>query len=280
MSVYWKFGISSSSFGYIDDYVFEEYKKAAVDCMEISLPKEQMDELDWNSTKKASERTGVELWSVHLPFCPFDTNNLASLDRDVRKGTIDYHMDTVRKMSSIGIRTAVVHPSGEPNDPKVRDELLKVCHESLLELADKAKEYGVGIAVEDLPRDCIGNCSDEILYLTSGSDNLFVCFDTNHLLGQRNEDFIKAVGSRIRTVHVSDYDFIDERHWLPYEGKNDWVKIVTLLDDAHYSGPFLYEVRMKNPELIKRRDLNLFDYRENYLACINKIPAPVISQDK
>ena len=278
MSVYWKFGVSSSSFGYVNDYVFDQYKKAAVDCMEISLSKEKTEELDWTAVKKASERTGVELWSVHLPFCPFATNNLASRDISVRKGTIDFHMDTIRKMSSVGIRTAVVHPSGEPNDPKERNELLDICHESLLELAEKAKEYGVSIAVEDLPRTCLGNCSDEILYLTSGSDNLFVCFDTNHLLCQKNEDFIKAVGSRIRTVHISDYDFDDEKHWLPYEGKNDWVSIVTLLDEANYTGPFLYEVRMKAPDTIDRRDLDLFDYRENYLACINKVPAPVIGR--
>jgi sugar phosphate isomerase/epimerase len=44
-----------------------------------------------------------------------------------------------------------------------------------------------------------------------------VCFDTNHLLKESSEDFARAVGPHIVTLHVSDYDGKDERHWMAGE---------------------------------------------------------------
>jgi sugar phosphate isomerase/epimerase len=71
--------------------------------------------------------------------------------------------------------------------------------------------------------------------------DLRVCFDTNHCLIEDNCDYIRAVGPKIVTLHVSDYDFTDEKHWIPGEGKNDWEGIIRTLEEADYSGRFLYE---------------------------------------
>ena len=57
------------------------------------------------------------------------------------------------------------------------------------------------------------------------------------------DNAIVKLGRRILTVHISDYDFIDERHWLPGEGKNDWNAILAALQAVGYAGPFMYEVR-------------------------------------
>lgn len=46
--------------------------------------------------------------------------------------------------------------------------------------------------------------------------------DTNHLLKDLTEEFIKNLGLKVVTLHVSDYDRIDERHWIPGKGVNDW----------------------------------------------------------
>lgn len=55
---------------------------------------------------------------------------------------------------------------------------------------------------------------------------LYMCFDSNHLLGEANPDFLRrlyeaGLAGRIGSVHISDYDFTDERHELPGNGKND-----------------------------------------------------------
>ena len=46
------------------------------------------------------------------------------------------------------------------------------------------------------------------------------------------------------SLHISDYDFIDERHDLPGHGINQWGKLLDLLENAGYSGPALYEIVM------------------------------------
>ena len=93
-------------------------------------------------------------------------------------------------------------------------------------------------------------------------------------MGEKNADYIRALGNYFINIHVSDYDFIDERHWLPYEGKTDWVELVTLLEEAGYEGPFLYEVPRHIPSGLNRRNLTYADYRDNYEACVHKRPAP------
>ena len=45
------------------------------------------------------------------------------------------------------------------------------------------------------------------------------------------------------SLHVSDYDFVDERHDLPGHGVNHWNEILDLLQEAGYKGPILYEIR-------------------------------------
>ena len=74
---------------------------------------------------------------------------------------------------------------------------------------------------------------------------LYMCFDSNHLLGEANPDFLRrlyeaGLAGRIGSVHISDYDFTDERHELPGNGKNDWPAIVAGLERLDYDGPFSF----------------------------------------
>ena len=77
---------------------------------------------------------------------------------------------------------------------------------------------------------------------------------------------IRKLGSRIVTIHVSDYDLLDEKHWLPGEGKADWKGIITTLREIGYKGPWLYELEFDLPPsaTINRRLLTTEDFRENY----------------
>ncbi len=125
-------------------------------------------------------------------------------------------------------------------------------------------EYGGRILVEDLPRTCLGRDSAEILRLIKDDDRLAVCFDTNHLLTEDPTAFVRTVGDRIVSLHVSDYDFVNERHLLPGEGDVDWQALVTALREVGYNGSWLYEVNFGNTPIITRqRDLTAADFVEN-----------------
>jgi sugar phosphate isomerase/epimerase len=268
----WRLGMSSCG-RRLDEKTFECYAENGVCSMEVSPSLAQLENLDYENTRKLAEKYAVELWSFHLPFCPFEILNLASFDKKLVSDSTEYFSELIKKSGNIGIKNAVIHPSGEPNGDGQRDELLKISADALAKLGEVAYSQGMTLAVEDLPRTCLGNCSSDIKRLIADNDKLRVAFDTNHLLDEKNEDFIKEVGDKIVTLHVSDYDFRNERHWLPYEGKNNWVDIVSRLEDVGYSGPFMYEISPKTPKsIIRGRDLEFSDFVENYKACIRKKP--------
>ena len=272
----WKLGLSSCSTEKLDKETFDGYAAHGIDCMEVSFGYKYHKEVNWDDVLRLSKDSGVKLWSFHIPFYPFEEVDITSADPAVRKMTTDMCEKYFNYCEKLGIRIAVIHPSAEPNEDNARPELLKTGADTLAFLAETADKYGVTIAVEDLPRTCMGNCSEDIKKLISLNDKLRVCFDTNHLLIEKNSDFVKALGGKIVTLHVSDYDFLNERHWLPYEGKTDWVELVTLLEQSGYSGPFMYEIGLKTPETIIRRDLTFADFVENYKACTEKRPfAPI-----
>ena len=205
---------------------------------------------------------GIDLWSFHLPFIPCGLINLTYADTE--EYTLNYYSELIKKASDIGITRFVVHPSGEPIKDENRKEYMERGKKNLSKLAEIAAKEGGIVAVEDLPRTCLGRNSQEILELISLNDSLRVCLDTNHLLEEDIADFIYAVKDKIITTHISDYDFVDERHWLPGEGKLDWQKVVKALKDVGYNGVWMYEIGFACPDSIKRdRPLNCADFARN-----------------
>ena len=151
----------------------------------------------------------------------------------------------------------------------------------LASLAEIAKQYGAVIAVENLPRTCLGRNSDEMLVLISAHENLRVCFDTNHLLGEDPIAFLDRVGEKVITTHVSDYDFVNERHWLPGEGRLDWQAILGKLREIGYGGVWLYEISFSCPKTILRdRDLTCEDFVRNAEELFEGIVPTVASRPK
>jgi sugar phosphate isomerase/epimerase len=164
---------------------------------------------------------------------PFDTLDISA--PHLAAGTIARLTELIRRGAGAGVKLFVVHPSGEPIDEADRPVRMACAKESLRALAEVAAEVGATIAVENLPRTCLGRNVEEMEELVEAHPNLRVCFDTNHLLSGDPVEFIHRLGDKLVTVHVSDYDFINERHWLPYEGDINWVDVVTALEEAGYT---------------------------------------------
>ena len=246
----------------IDEEMFKKYKEAGIFLMEVSVDKWQCEKLDFALLKEWSEKYGVELYSFHLPFWPFDEIDISS--PAIAQPSIDCLSKYIVQGSKIGINKFIIHPSGEPIEEKDRAQRLEIAKKSLYTLAELAKKYGSVICVENLPRTCLGRDSDDILELLSAHKDLTVCFDTNHLLSEDPLEFIKKVGNNIATLHISDYDFKNERHWLPGEGDLDWQSIIKALKDIGYSNAWLYEINLTTPNtIIRPRDLTYEDFSRN-----------------
>ena len=106
--------------------------------------------------------------------------------------------------------------------------------------------------------------ADELLEIVSADEKLCVCFDVNHLLQGTHADFLEKLGNKIVTLHISDYDFKDEKHWLPGEGDIDWQSLYQGLVKVGYDGMWLYELGQIPPRHLHRdRNLTFGDYVGN-----------------
>ncbi|MBQ1552658.1 MAG: sugar phosphate isomerase/epimerase [Clostridia bacterium] len=259
--------------------LFEQYAKAGITAMEVSPSSDEYDGFDFGSAGRLSKEYGVELWSFHLPFLPFGAIDISR--PDLAGYTVRYFETLIRSGAAIGIKKFIVHPSGEPIDDADRPARTETAKKSLAALAEFASRYGAVICVEDLPRTCLGRDSGEIAELLTADERLRVCFDTNHLLTESPEAFIKKIGEKIVTTHVSDYDFIDEKHWLPGEGKVDWQSLVRALESVGYNGVWLYELGFRSPSTLTRaRDLNCFDFVRNAEEIFSGAPLTLVPSEK
>ena len=234
------------------------------------------EKFDFEKAKELADENNIRLWSLHLPFLPFDEIDPSATVDEIANFTFKTFSNLIKKGTSIGIDKFVVHPSLEPIEDSCRKDKLNAAGKFFSRLADEAEKYGAVIAVEDLPRTCLGNNSDEILKILSFNDKLRVCFDTNHLLNENNVAFIKKVGEKIITLHVSDFDFENERHWLCGEGDIDWDSLYKALVEVNYTGVWMYEVPFNATPTINRRQLTYNDYYNNAMEIFNdEKPKPI-----
>lgn len=258
-----KIGLSSSG-KQLTPELFENYKKAGIECMELTRPQEEYLSTDYHAIKKMADEYGIHLWSFHLPFKPFNKIDISASDKQWRKESVQYLAEILKRAADIGLDKFVLHSGGitkRLTQKEVDDRLNYAC-ESYAEMAEIADREGGVICVENLPPVCVGKDISEVRKLVSADDRLKVCFDTNHLLPGDAGEFIRAFADKIITLHVSDYDFINERHWLPGEGKQDFQGILSALKDIGYKGPWLYEVTFGQPG-VRERLLTCEDFVRN-----------------
>ncbi len=245
----WRVGRSVGGVRPIDQLKLTEVKAAGFSCIEISISDAstaKMDDGEWlawfKELKNAADAAGIEVRSVHIPFGK--TWDISDPDETVRKTAVQKCGRYFELIELLGAKIFVLHPSYEPIKDDIRPRRIESCIESLKELAPKAADRDAVIALENLPRTCLGNTSGEINRILDAVDvpeGLQICFDSNHPLKEKPEEFVAACGKRIVTTHMSDYDAVDEKHWLPYEGVIDWKAVMTELVKAGYPGPFIFE---------------------------------------
>lgn len=232
----WQTGFS---IGTVSESALDRAASAGLDLVEIC----GIDDSDnWKKIPEWSKKSGVQVWSFHLPFSwNAPIADPATLDIEAWKQTYEQDKPLIEGCGEAGVKYMVIHPSLEPYTLEEREAHIQAAIEHLGILSDLCKKNGVTLAVEDLPRTCIGNCSDEMLRIMESNSDLRICFDVNHLFKESHVDFVKKVGKYIVTTHISDYDFLGEKHWFPMQGEINWRTLQAALELADYNGPFVYE---------------------------------------
>jgi len=240
--------------GALDDAQWDALDASGVQAVEIvgPAPRLPLDDPDcYRRTEGRLRRARVRLHSVHLPYGR--ALDLSQPDDAAREAALAATARNVRLAADLGAKLVVVHPSAEPIPDAERAARLDAARRSLAALTGVAAQAGVRVAVECLPRTCLGNTAAELRSIVDPLDAAAgVCLDVNHL-NLREPDIAAAVAAlapRLLTLHCSDNDGVDERHWLPGAegGVVDWTAFLGALRANGYGGPFLYEVRAPDPD--------------------------------
>ena len=248
-----KIGTSVSIFGNYTPEALSEVKEAGIEYIEVAIngfwrkkPENEVYIRAYEALKQI-RAAGLKVWSVHLPFS--GSLDISVTDSKKREANLKFFEEMIRLSGIFEPHCLVLHPGSDTiKDEKTRKERLECARNSIGRLAIAARQTGALLCVENLPRTCPGRTAEEIDYLTADIPDVAVCFDTNHLLLGTHEDFINKLGDRIKTVHISEYDGIDEKHWLPFHesGIIDWHKTYKALRKAGYKGVFMFEVTKKH----------------------------------
>jgi len=206
------------------------------ECCSLYIPK---DLTVYNQAYDLIKEQGVRLNAIHMPI----TNEWADLAcqyEEDRKEIVKLFVQLIRHLDAVYAPTAYVfHPGGfgvnEHNYPEYTDRLIQSVNVLTEETAAK-------ICVENMAGKHFLDTSEKMLAFLERCKKAYTCVDVNHFYYEKPETAIIKYGDRIGTVHISDYDFVKERHLLPKEGKIEWNKVLAALQEAGYQGVFTYEV--------------------------------------
>ena len=180
---------------------------------------------------------GLIVNGVHMPFG--GVMDISTPDKQQLKESLDLAVKIFSVVDKLKPNCYIFHGSGEPIPQNLREEMKDILADSLNFLTSKTD---IPVCIENLPRTCLLNTSNELNEFLKVVPKTFVCVDTNHFLTEKTENAIINIGSIIKTLHVSDFDYVDERHWLPGQGSIDWQKVISALEKIGYDGVFNYEL--------------------------------------
>jgi len=216
--------------------------------------------------KKAADDGGIDIWSVHMPFG--EHIDISLPNEQERKAVVAMHKRLIQYCKILHPKIILFHPSWflGLNERELRKtQLIK----SVTELNKAVKSIGAIMVVENMlgpqllrdslrERPLCRTVEETVEIFKRLPTDVYSAIDLNHI--KNPENLIMAMGPRLKTLHVSDGTGAAENHWFPcyHKGKNNWVKILTALNDVHYTGPFLYEAAYHDANELKPCYLSLY----------------------
>lgn len=253
-----KIGIRLSR-DFLTEEIFSDMHSAGLSVVEFGVFLEP-EKFDFKAMHALADKCGLEVPSCHLPYG--GKGDLVRGTKEDRANAIALDHSLIEKAVDVGIRRFVLHPSAIIDADMNRDDCKKYSMEALDNIAEFAHKQGAVVAVENMITECLGNSADELLEMISVNDKLRVCFDVNHLFHNTHVEFAEKVKHKLLTVHLSDYDRVQERHWFPGEGVIDWNELYEKFNEIGYEGPWMYETGFKKNN-IHSRVLTAADFYNN-----------------
>jgi len=195
--------------------------------------------------RKTLADSNILINSVHAPFG--DDVDISRCDDGGQAYAIAAIAKSIEMAKQLGAGILVVHASAEPIDKAEREQRLAQSSKGLAALVKMVEPLGIRLAVELLPRTCLGNTAEELIQFVEQHppEQVGICLDTNHLADtSKLPEYVELLQHRLITTHISDYDGLDEKHWIPFTGVIDWGAFADALYRISYRGAFIYEVTL------------------------------------
>ncbi|MDP2843228.1 MAG: sugar phosphate isomerase/epimerase [Acetobacterium sp.] len=155
-------------------------------------------------------KNGLAITNMHAPFIGY--SDIWTASRMEISPKLKMFKDYLKDCQAFEIPAMVMHT----NDLDAFTPDLDKGLAFFSELADAAEKYNVDLAVENVSRQHL------LVYLLDQIDapRFGMCYDSSHdfLEEQNCGRILKAYKHRIKALHLSDNDFLQDRHWIPGEG--------------------------------------------------------------
>ncbi len=236
-----------------------------------------------------AKKHGIKIGQTHGAFF-FETD---CYDKEYIAEHIRLKKEEIRVTAQLDCKYMVVHPlfftgwSPNTEPTRARGENIRI----LQELCSYAKDYGVLLALENMPGNPNHNfaCStaEDLAAHIAGvnSSNLCACLDFGHAnMSVKNKiseketslsDYVRILGEQIKCIHVHDNTGAGDLHSLPLSphfGGIEWEGVIGALRDIGYRGTFNAEV-----DFCVRYPKELFlDCEKLQLAILKEIAKPFL----
>ncbi len=227
------------------------YKALDFGFVELAKQPDRLLRDDWKKEiihfKKLADKLQVGFVQAHATlydFCNPSGNDLR-LDQMMRR--------SIEGAAILGAPWIVVHPSTCIKQGEAARDTHVMNVRFFQELADYAKQFDVGIAIENMwgkTNEGVKRYAievQELIRLVDAVDrpNVGACWDTEHgsIEHQDQTRAIRMLGDRLKCLHISDESGPDAVHILPYMGRIFWPEILQALADIGYKNPFTFEIQ-------------------------------------
>jgi len=181
--------------------------------------------------------------SMHAPFG--GRLDLSDDDEHRLQDTLNTSVVAARALARLGGTILVAHPTDIVRHGQDVQARLERAARSLGTLTQACQDLGLTLAIESPLPHLIGGHPDEFDWLLRRvGAHARVCLDTGHThLGGHWRRFIELAGDRVVHVHAHDNRGQFDDHLPPGEGFVNWSEVATTLEQVHYHGWIMLELK-------------------------------------
>ncbi len=183
-------------------------------------------------------------YSIHSPIVNI---NIASLNKAIRKTSIEEIKKSIDLANKLDSDIVVVHPGSIPFLGRdFEEEIYGLANSAIEELGKYGQDLGVTATIENMPA-FEGHMYQNMEKLNQTLDeyDMFMTLDIGHAY-HSGYSADSMYYDRIKHIHIHDNNGEDDSHYALGEGSIDLKHIVQTFESKNYDGIYIIEVNDKD----------------------------------